>query len=279
MQLYGADISEFQGAINWDQLNSAANFVIMRATYGTVVDQVFARNQSEARRVRAAAGPLGVGYYHFAYPTLLDPGVSAAFFVQTLGPLQAGEIMVLDLEGSIGPDPVAWSGDWLLQVERLTGVKPLIYLNQSEEQAYDWSPVVRNGYGLWLAKYDGNKVSVPTATHWPLVALKQWTDVDKVIGISGNVDGDTFQGDFSQFYAYGYKPPVASPAPPPAPAPQPTPPPVSQPSPPEPQPQPTPTLPPETPPITMPTPTPPPIITSKPRLTWWQKLVAWFKGL
>lgn len=206
-ELYGVDISEHQGAINWDQLNEVSNFVIMRASLGTARrDYQFQRNQSEARRVRMDAGPLGIGYYYFAYPTLVDAVTSANYFIDNLGALEAGEMLVLDLEGSVGSAPVAWSLAFLEHVEFRTGVKPLIYLNQSLVHSYNWSPVINNGYGLWLADYDGNKTSLPPATPWPVVAMKQWTDVDIVAGIPSKVDGDTFYGTFDQFYAYGYKP-------------------------------------------------------------------------
>jgi lysozyme len=271
-QLYGVDVSSFQGIIDWDALNAASNFVIMRAGYGTEPDQQFQRNQGEARRVRVAAGPLGVGYYYFAYPTLLSAVDSAIYFVDQVGPLQEGEILVLDLEGNVGPDPVGWSLAWLQKVEAETGVKPLIYLNQSEEQSYNWGPVVANGNGLWLAKYDGNKTSIPLAAHWSVVALKQWTDADTVAGISGKVDGDMFNGGFDQFYAYGFHAPATSTPPPvdvpPTPSQPTTPPPV------EPSPAPTPPV--ETPPTPTPTPTPPPVITPQPT-SWWQKFLAFLR--
>lgn len=221
MALYGVDISQFQGTINWDQLNAVANFVIIRSSYGTITDPEFARNQSEARRVRAQAGPLGIGYYYFAYPELLGADESARYFVANLGPLQDGEVLFLDLEGSIGTAPVAWSLVWLQTVLALTGTKPLVYLNQSEMNSLDWQPVINEGYGLWIADYDGNQTSLGPNGKWSVAAIKQWTDVDIVSGIAGKVDGDTFEGDFSAWSAYGYHAPAvpSTPLVPPAPTP------------------------------------------------------------
>lgn len=215
--LFGCDISEWQGIVDWDELNSVANFVMIRASFGTMrQDYQFQRNQSEARRVKFQAGPLGVGYFYFSYPTLADALTSANYFVNNLGPLQGGEVLALDLEGDIGNDPVGWSLAWLKQVEARTTVKPLIYLNQSIMNGYSWQPVVDNGNGLWIADYDGDKTSVPPMGAWPVVAMKQWTDVDVVGGVPAKVDGDTFYGDFDAFAKYGYQ---ASPAPSPAPVP------------------------------------------------------------
>lgn len=208
-QLYGVDVSEFQGQINWDELNAVANFVIIRSSFGTErQDLQFARNQSEARRVQRSAGPLGIGYYYFAYPTLIDAVTSANYFVDNLGVLEPGECLFLDLEGNVGNDPVGWSHAFLDRVHIRTGVKPLIYLNQALVNGHDWSPVIEAGYGLWLADYDGNKTGPGVETPWPVTAVRQWTDADTVSGINGHVDGDVFYGDFAQWDAYGYKAPT-----------------------------------------------------------------------
>lgn len=218
-QLYGVDVSEFQGEINWDELNAVANFVIIRASFGTDrKDNQFDRNQSEARRVQASAGPLGIGYYYFAYPTLIDAVTSANYFVENLGSLQPGEVLFLDLEGNVGSDPVGWAHAFLDRVHVLTNQKPLIYLNQALVNEHNWSPVIEAGFGLWLADYDGNKTGPGVATPWSVTAVRQWTDADTVAGISGKVDGDVFYGDFSQWYSYGKPSPLVATTPSPVPS-------------------------------------------------------------
>jgi GH25 family lysozyme M1 (1,4-beta-N-acetylmuramidase) len=292
-QLYGVDISQFQPNINWDQLNAAANFVIMRAAYGTITDPLFHNYQSQARSEAVNAGPLGIGYYYYAYPTLVDAVTSANYFADTVGPLREGEVVMLDLEGNIGGDPVGWSLAWLRQVEARMGAKPLIYLNQSEVKSYNWSPVINNGNGLWLAEYDGQKAGPGVTTPWPVTAVRQWTDADHVQGIPENVDGDTFYGDFNAWNAYGYHAPVASPPSAPAPQPEPTPPTPTEPTPPQP---PTPVTPPAvTPSIPdapqpagdVPAPQDVPTITPAPRtsqngstrVSWLTRLIQWLTHL
>jgi GH25 family lysozyme M1 (1,4-beta-N-acetylmuramidase) len=251
-QLYGVDVSEFQGQINWDALNAVSNFVIIRSCFGTArQDFQFLHNRSEARRVRANAGPLGVGYYHYAYPNNNGPEPEADFFVSNVWPLQPGEQLVLDWEEAFNGNHVAWVLAFCQRVEAKTGVKPLVYLNQSLLNGHDWTPVINNSNGLWVAQYDGQQKAPAVHGQWPFAAMKQWTDAATVAGIGGHVDADTFYGDFNAFYAYGYKSP-ATPAPTPAPAPAPQP--VPQPTPPPPTPVPT------TPPVT-PTPSPPPPVT------------------
>lgn len=223
-QLFGVDISEFQGTVDWDQLNAVSNFVVIRASFGTArKDNQFDRNQAEARRVHQQAGPLGVSFYYYAYPALLDPIMSADYFLDNLGPLQEGEGLALDLEGNIGSDPVGWSHRFLLHCHDRSGVKPLIYLNQSIMNNHDWSPVINDGFGLWLAAYDGNMEAAPPTSPWPIVAMRQWSNADHIAGISNAVDGDVFYGDFDQFFAYGYKS-ISTPAPAPTPTPVPAPP-------------------------------------------------------
>jgi lysozyme len=214
MELYGVDISEFQGVINWDALNAVANFVYIRMGFGTSrKDFQFDRNKAEARRVQAAAGPLGIGYYYYAYPTLLGAVESANWFADNVGDLQPGEQLALDLEGDIGNDPAGWTLAFLQQVEARTGIKALTYLNQSEINGYNWGAVIAGNFGLWEAQYSGDKTVKPAPGQWPFAAGRQWSSTDTVAGIGNKVDGDTWYGDFDSFYAYGLKPAAPAPEP------------------------------------------------------------------
>jgi GH25 family lysozyme M1 (1,4-beta-N-acetylmuramidase) len=204
-QLYGVDVSYAQKTIDWDALNAASNFAMIRSCYGTGgVDTEFARNKNEAHRVQAAAGPLGIGYYHYAYPqySVNTPQAEAAYFVGNVGALQPGDVLALDWEEPYDGDHVQWCLEFLNAVTSATGVRPLIYLNQSLVASHDWSPVINGNYGLWLAAYDGDKTGSGPSTQWPFTAMRQWTNSDAVAGISP-VDGDVFYGDFNAWNAYG----------------------------------------------------------------------------
>ena len=202
-QLYGVDVSEGQGQIDWDALNAVSNFVMIRSCFGTDrKDSQFDRNKSEAHLVQAAAGPLGIGYYHYAYPEYNSPEDEAAFFVNNVSPQAAGDILALDWEEPYNGDQVAWCLGFLGAVTVRAGFKPLIYLNQSLITSLDWSPVINNDFGLWLADWDGDKTGPGAQTPWPFTAMRQWTDADTVAGIGGQVDGDVFYGDFAAWAAY-----------------------------------------------------------------------------
>lgn len=198
--IVGNDISNWQGDVNYDIFSKNAHFVILKATEGTgFTDKKFLRNQSEARRT----GML-LGYYHFARPDLGNsPEAEAAYFLGAIGKIREGEMLCLDYEPASNPfNVVTWCLDFLRYIENKTGVKPLIYLNQSQVRNFDWKRVVDAGYGLWLAAY------IPTdqafTGQWQFMAMQQWTSSQKVPGIVGNVDGCYFFGTKEQFKAYGY---------------------------------------------------------------------------
>lgn len=203
-ELYGVDVSYAQGRIDWDTLNAVSNFVVMRSCYGTGrVDTEFVRNKAEAHRVQAAAGPLGVGYYHYAYPQYNSPQAEASYFVGNVGALARGDVLALDWEEHYAGDNVGWCLQFLDAVTSATGIRPLIYMNYSMASAFDWSPVIDGNYGLWLAAWDRDKTGGGPSTRWPFTAMRQWTDSDVVGGIGGKVDGDVFYGDFDAWNAYG----------------------------------------------------------------------------
>lgn len=181
----GIDVSHWQGEIDFGKVASTSTkFVIIKATQGTgYVDPKFAQNKSRAR----AAGLL-VGYYHFADGG--DAKKEAQHFVNKVGDIKAGELLVLDWEiGHV--DPVGWSKTFLDEVTRIAGFKPLFYTNSARLYQYNWSPVIGGNYGLWVAQYGLNLPIVsgsPRIGGWPFYALWQYTSRGSVNGINGYVD-------------------------------------------------------------------------------------------
>jgi lysozyme len=213
----GADISKYQGSVNFDQFKTAVDFVIVKSSEGNgYTDPQLSRNQSEARRVG-----LCLGYYHYCRPDLNNTAdAEADWFLKVIGTLKDGEILCLDYEVTFASG-VTWCKNFLDHVYDKTGVKPIIYMDQSRMKQFDWSPVVNSGYGLWLAQYDYNPDGTPAATDWPFMALRQYSNNSTFAGISGGVDGDVFYGDTATFKKYGYVTPATQ-IPAPAPIPTPT---------------------------------------------------------
>ena len=198
--LNGIDISNWQGDVNFGSVDKTQDFVIIKATEGYgYKDPRFEEYRSELRR-------LGIvrGYYHFARPDLNNsPENEADWFLSIVSPLQEGESLHLDFEVNV-PNPVEWCKRFLDRIsEALEGYKPLIYLNKFTVQNFDWSPVAKAGYGLWLALWDQDPDGSFTVSHWDLVAMRQYTSDGSVNGISGRVDMNVFYGDEEQLLAYG----------------------------------------------------------------------------
>lgn len=198
----GIDISNWQGDVNFNSVAKSQDFVIIKASEGYgYKDPRFEGYRSELRRLNIPRG-----YYHFAKPDLGNtPENEADWFLSAVGELQEGEILVLDFEVP-AKDPVGWCKGFLDRIsERLSGYKPLIYLNKYTVDNYDWSSVVKKGYGLWLALWDHNPDGAFNVPHWDVVAMRQYTNNASVNGISGRVDANVFYGTVEQFFKYGVK--------------------------------------------------------------------------
>lgn len=214
------DVSSWQTGIN--VTTSGAQVVVTKATEG--IGYV----NSDCDRVvqDALAAGQGVGVYHFAH-TENDARREAQHFIDnTRGYLGKGIVPILDWEPS-APWDTGWALTWLKTVEAAWGTKPIIYMNQSTENSYDWAAVVAGNYGLWIAAYTLGYTPIygfnppsaqPTLHHWPFAAAWQYTSTGHVGDWGGALDLSVVYGDLNTWYAYAGSGQVT-----PAPAPQPTP--------------------------------------------------------
>ena len=205
-EVYGIDVSQFQGTPNWAQVRSArisgapVSLVYVRSTYGpSVEDTAFAANWTGT----AEAG-LVHGAYHFALPSGNRPSAlsasaqrQAAFFLESVnregGITGADAPAVLDLEVTGAPGGPAldgaalttWATAWLDDVNAAVGhsaVPALLYTNLNFWQTYLTG--LSGQVQLWVADY-GASPTVPHVGH-------QYTNRLSVAGITGAVDGDRF---------------------------------------------------------------------------------------
>ena len=214
------DVSSWQTGIN--VTTSGAQIVVAKATEG--VGYV---NPDCDRVVQdALAAGQGVGVYHFAHTENNAVSEANYFIDHTRGYVGKGIVPILDWEPS-APWDTGWALTWLRTVEAAWGTKPIIYMNQSTENSYDWSAVVANDYGLWIAAYTLGYTPIygfnppaaqPTLYHWPFAAAWQYTSTGYVGDWGGALDLSVVYGDLNTWYAYAGSGQVA-----PAPAPQPTP--------------------------------------------------------
>lgn len=214
------DVSNWQTGIN--VTTSGAQIIVTKATEGIgyvnpdcdrVVQDALAANQ-------------GVGVYHFAH-TENNARREAQYFIDnTRGYISKGIVPILDWEPST-PWDTNWALTWLQTVEAAWGTKPIIYMNQSTENAYDWSTVVAGNYGLWIAAYTLGYTPIygfnppstqPTLHHWPFAVAWQYTSTGHINNWSGALDLSVVYGDLNTWHAYASSGQVT-----PTPTPQPTP--------------------------------------------------------
>lgn len=181
--LNGCDISHYQG-MNFDI--SGEDFVIAKATEGrTFIDKCFTTNMGKA----LALGKL-MGAYHYARPENNTPQEEAEHFVSIVKPYIGKCLFALDWEGVALSYPIEWAVEWLKEVERLTGVKPLIYCSASYVKKC--KPVADNGNGIWVAKWSATAPTVKP--YFTVMALWQYT--------SSPYDKDKFYGDANTWQKY-----------------------------------------------------------------------------
>ncbi len=209
-QVYGVDVSHYQGNIFWDKLSlpcdksgavsgrvpvpenlRAVRFAFIRATMGdTLADSFYDKNYQEAKR----AG-IPCGSYHF-----LTDGVSgktqAEWFLANAR-LEPGDLPpVLDVEMK-SPAMVQRAKEWLTVVEKECGTQAIIYTNMNLLNQFVKPDTVLSNRPLWLAKIIGDMPDEPNCLFW------QFTHQGHVCGIVDNVvDINMFNGtpdDLRQF--------------------------------------------------------------------------------
>lgn len=217
-QINVADISRWQGTVDWDLFSKNIDAVIIKATGADggalYTDGMLARNRDEARRTNTPRW-----FYHYK-----GAGVSArdqaAYMLNAIG-LQAGEGIVLDdeNEGKVNP---GFNAEFTDAVKELSGgLINVAYSNLSRFQGVDLSPIKSRNVGAWVAKYGQNTGTIegagaaPSGIDLPIIAW-QYTSVARKAGVSANtVDMNIFYGDVEAFKAYGAKgnvPTVSAPA-------------------------------------------------------------------
>jgi lysozyme len=201
MPTHAIDVSQYQGVIDWPKVDRPIAIIRMSSGDGGLhYDKSAARNYKLAK----AAGK-AVGMYHYAGAG--DPVAEADFFIKACSPLSQDDVMVLDWEVS-HPDPVGWCVAFITRVIDKTGTKPLIYMNTSTENAYNWQPVIALDIALWLADYRYTPAQNAPVKHWKKYVMHQHSSKGSVPGIAGNVDLDEYFGTVASFKKYGYQAPV-----------------------------------------------------------------------
>lgn len=223
-QITVADVSRWQGTINFDQFKSAVSGVVIKASGadgGLYVDGMLRRNQAEARRVG-----LPIWYYHYKGGAG-SARQQAEHMLAAIGGLQDGEAIVLDDENEAKVN-VGFCAEFADRIKELTGLNCVIYSNQSRFSGVDLSPLKQRDLGAWVAKYGANTGTVEGAGAQPTISgmsmiMWQYTSAARVAGVTANtVDLNIFYGDVAAFKSYGAKGNKPAPSAPSVPAAQPS---------------------------------------------------------
>lgn len=202
-QMNGIDVSNWQSGININSIN--VDFVIVKATEGSgYISPSFTKQANDTLN---SGKKLGL-YHYMSYMTPAKQ--QAEHFVDTVKPYLNKAVLVLDFESTAVNKGVSFALEFLQTVENLTGVKPMIYMSQSVAASHDWTSVINNDYGLWVARYPlGNAttgfrsdLSYGNLGYWDSAAMFQYTSHGRIPGYSGYLDLDIFYGDESQWDAY-----------------------------------------------------------------------------
>lgn len=189
-KVVGFDVSQFQGEINWSEIDSVEGFkldyVFIRATAGSdKVDSRFEENWSNARKYKFLRGA-----YHYYRPNE-NSLEQAKNFIKNVK-LRKGDFPpVLDIEKL----PESQSIDslkvglrrWLKAVDKHYKVKPIIYTG--EKYYEDFLKDEFEGYTFWIANY--NFWVEDIKDDWQ---FWQFTEKARIKGVSENVDINIYNG-------------------------------------------------------------------------------------
>jgi len=202
--LKGIDVSHHNGDINWSEVKAAGiPFTFIKATEGnTFIDPQFEKNWSEAANANILRSP-----YHF-YRFNVSPEEQAAHFIKVVGDLAKTDMPpTLDLEWNYEhgkqikapKDLVANVVKWCEFVKEKYHKNPIIYTN-----GYFLDPICSkdndlSSYTLYLS---GKENNIPTVWEQKSWTFWQNSTHDRVNGIEGMVDQDTFKGSLNDLLVF-----------------------------------------------------------------------------
>ncbi len=208
-QITVADISRWQGVVDWNEFKNAIQGVVIKAggaDAGIYYDPQLGRNKSEARRV-------GVPIWYYWYKGASGSAAAQAdAFLAAIGDLRDGEALVLDDENEAVVN-VSFVCAFADRIKERTGRNIILYSNQARFVG-NLQPIKDRNIDAWVAKYGANTGTVAGAGAQPSIPtlsmiMWQYTSRAVVAGVSANtVDMNIFYGDQNAFRAYGNGKPV-----------------------------------------------------------------------
>jgi len=214
MTLRVIDVSSNQGYINVSKIDCDA--VIAKGTGGTnYVNKYCDPVLQQCFKLKKPAG-----VYHFAheYGKINNPITESNYFINNCKNYFGKVIVALDYEIAINgrsytQKDVNWCKQFIHNVIKRTGVRPLLYISKSLISECKWSSVSKLNVGLWYAQYanynrkgwlknpwdDGKSVKPFTPV------LHQYTSNGRIRGYNGALDLSLFYGNKLAWNKYAKK--------------------------------------------------------------------------
>lgn len=202
------DVSEFQPNVSWPAFVAAGlQVAICRAWNGYRLDAAWKAGRQAAMR---SAGVARRGFYMFLVSDV-DPSVQARAFLNTVGPLQPGEFLMVDSEAVpwhpwTPGQQRAWTAAACLVLAQATGREPVQYSDEATVNAMG-GPLL--GIPLIVAAYGRPEPSIPHMA-WQYTDGRYTSGGYRPISFPGIgvCDTSVYHGDLSSFdTAVGIAPP------------------------------------------------------------------------
>ena len=190
----GIDVSEHQGAINWESVAGAVNFAFIRLGYRGYTNGNLAMDACYSANMQgAAAAGVPVGVYFYSQAVNYDEGVEEANYVLSqLGDYNLAYPIVLDREdpmqedartNNLSVEEHTQAALGFLETIAASGRQAMIYTNRTYYALYlDLERIYQ--YPVWFAQYADEP-------DWPYeFSIWQYTESGEVPGIAGSVDLD-----------------------------------------------------------------------------------------
>lgn len=200
------DVSQYQGVINWEKVQSQIDWAVIRTgTWLRKTDEQFVRNITECNRLGI---PCGV--YHFSYAENIDEARKEAERVLSMVEpyrldlpifydFEDDSVRVAGIDGvTITKDLATEMAHTFLQTIEQAGYFASIYTGAYFSRTYYRMDEMARYDVWWALYYDGADPNDPPLTsknYYPACGMWQYglTTVD---GIAGNVDGDVAFKDY-----------------------------------------------------------------------------------
>lgn len=204
--LYGIDISSYQTVTDWNSVQDAVDFVMIRCGTTTGLNNdIFEEDTSlEAHYSGAEQAGIPVGFYYYS-----GAGTAEGFrknaneAVRLLADKTANLPVFLDLEQStgqmaLGKDTLTAYALEALSIIKEAGFKAGVYANLNWLTKYiDGDAITDAGYEIWMAQYPSGDYAVDPNEYdkQSYCCMWQYSDRGSISGINGNVDVDVFYGN------------------------------------------------------------------------------------